>query len=319
MRTAAERPPIVALVGPTGAGKTKLALALGGLRPGGREVEIVSCDSQAVYRGLEIGTAKPLPEERAALPHHLLDVVEPGGDFSAARFAVLADDAIDGIAARGRLPLVVGGTGLYLRALVDGIFAGPSRDDEVRGALEARIAEVGPEALHRELAQVDPAAAARISPRDPVRIVRALEVFTLTGRPITALHEEERGRPKRYRALVLGVTPPRDELYRRVDARARAMFEGGLVPEAAALAREPATADRLARTMGYREALEVDAGAIGLEEAIARTAQEQRRYAKRQLTWFRALEAVEWLPWPPEPAEAAARITRFLTASSAAR
>lgn len=313
MAGATDRPRIVALLGPTGSGKTRLTLALAGLVPSG--VELVSCDSQAVYRGLEIGTAKPLAAERAAVPHHGLDLVEPWEEFSAASFAAIADHAIEGVAARGRVPLVVVGTGLWLRALLDGMFEGPGADPLVRGPLEERVATHGPEALHAELAQVDPEAAARIAPKDRVRIVRALEVFVLTGRTISEHHRRDRERPRRYEALLVGVTPPREELHRRVDARARAMFDEGLVEETRRLAAEPRTAEKLRGVMGYREALLLIEGAIDREEAIRRTALEHRRYAKRQLTWFRAVQGVDWLEWPVDPAPLAARIQRFVARS----
>ncbi len=313
MVSAGDRPRIVALLGPTGSGKTRGTLALAGLVPAG--VELVSCDSQAVYRGLEIGTAKPLSVERAAVPHHGLDLVEPWEEFSAASFAAIADHAIEGIPPRGRVPLVVVGTGLWLRALLDGMFEGPGADPTVRAPLEARVAADGPEALHGELAQVDPEAAARIAPRDRVRIVRALEVYVLTGRTISEHHKRDRERPRRYDALLFGVTPPREELHRRVDARARAMFDEGLVEETRRLAADPRAAAKLRTVMGYREALQLIEGSIDREEAIRRTAIEHRHYAKRQLTWFRAVRGVEWLDWPLDPAPLAARIQRFAARS----
>lgn len=299
-------PRLYAIVGPTASGKTALALEVAARVP----VEIVSCDSQAVYRGLDLGTAKPTPAERAAVPHHLVDVADPAGEFSAATFVQLADEAIAAIAARGRIPLVVGGTGLYLRSLLRGIFEAPPKDEALRRSLEARAAEEGTEALHRELAVVDPAAAARIPPADLVRIIRALEVHRLTGRSISEHHAAHAGGAPRYRAVVFGVTPPRDELARRVSSRARRMFDEGLADEAAALARDPAVRARLERIMGYREALLLAEGELTREDAIERTRLEQRRFAKRQLTWFRAMPEVEWLEWPPSADAIAARIER---------
>ncbi|HWV37618.1 MAG TPA: tRNA (adenosine(37)-N6)-dimethylallyltransferase MiaA [Vulgatibacter sp.] len=300
------RPRLYAIVGPTASGKTALALEVAARLP----VEIVSCDSQAVYRGLDIGTAKPTAAERAAVPHHLVDVADPADDFSAATYVRLADAAIADIASRGRIPLVVGGTGLYLRSLLRGIFEAPPKDEALRRSLEARAAEEGTQALHRELAAVDPAAAARIAPADRVRIVRALEVHRLTGRTISEHHALHRGGERRYRAAVFGVTPPREELARRVAIRARRMFDEGLAEEAAALARDPRVRARLEGIMGYREALLLAAGKLSREEAIERTRLEQRRYAKRQLTWFRGMREVEWLEWPPSADTIAARIAR---------
>jgi tRNA dimethylallyltransferase len=294
---------IAALVGPTGAGKTGLAVALAARVP----LEVISCDSQAVYRGMDVGTAKPSPAERAGVPHHLIDVADPAEELTAARFAQLADAAIADVTSRGRLPLVVGGTGLWLRALLRGLVEAPPRDPAVRAELEARVAAEGAPALHRELARVDPGAAARIQPGDPVRIVRALEVFRLAGVPLSELQLRHAGGAPRYEATVLGVNPPREELHARVNERASSMFARGLEAEAAELARDPAVRARLERVMGYREALLLAGGAIDRDEALRRTAQEQRRYARRQLTWFRAMPEVVWLPWPPDP-DAAARL-----------
>ncbi len=304
---AATLPAVAALVGPTASGKTDLALAIVRHLP----VEAIACDSQTVYRGLDLGTAKPTEAERAALPHHLLDVAEPWEDFSAARYAELADRAIADVAATGKLPLLVGGSGLYLRAVLEGVFAAPPKDPALRAELERHAAAIGPEAIHRELTEVDPATAARLPPNDLVRIVRALEVHRLTGRPISWHHERDRGRPPRYRSRVLVVAPDRDELERRVRRRAEAMFDAGLVEEAVRLAADPRTRARLERVMGYREALLFAGGAIDRDEAIRRTALEQRRYAKRQLTWFRALPAATWLPWPPDPRAAAVELAAF--------
>lgn len=300
-------PKVAALVGPTAAGKTSLALAIARRLP----IEAIACDSRTVYRGLVVGTAKPTAAERDALPHHLLDVVEPWEDFSAARFAELADAAIADIATRGKLPTLVGGAGLYLRAVLEGVFAAPPKDPELRNALERHAVEVGPEAIHRELAEVDPATAARLPPADVVRVVRALEVYRLTGRPLSWHHERDRGRPPRYRATILVVAPERDRLERRIWLRAEAMFAGGLVEEAVGLAADPWIRRHLERIMGYREALLLASGEIDRAEAIRRTALEQRRYAKRQLTWFRALPSAVWIPWPPDPDAAAERLARF--------
>ncbi|HLV61343.1 MAG TPA: tRNA (adenosine(37)-N6)-dimethylallyltransferase MiaA [Fredinandcohnia sp.] len=282
---------LAAVVGPTASGKTALALELARRIP----LEVISCDSQAVYRGMDVGTAKPTPEERAEVAHHLVDVAAIGEDFSVARYIEIADAAIAGVRARGKLPLVVGGTGLYLRALLFGIVEAPPKDEALRARLEA----LGGPALHRRLEEVDPEAAARIPPGDLVRLVRALEVYELTGKPISE-HHRAHVQKARYRALVLGVTPPRAELYRRVDERAVKMVEAGLFEETRRLAKEPAARAHLRKVIGYAEALEVLEGKMGEAEAIARIQQAQRHYAKRQLTWFRKMD-VRWLPWPPDP------------------
>lgn len=313
IRRAAEEaggPILPILVGPTASGKTALALALAERLP----IEIISCDSQAVYRGLDVGTAKPTPQERALVPHHLIDVADPWEEFSAARFVEAAEEAIAQIRARGRIPLLVGGTGLYLRSLIRGIVEAPPKDQELRGRLEARVQAEGPQVLHGELAQVDPETAARLAPADKVRIVRALEVFLLTGIPLSEHHRrhEEATRVARHRSLVLGITPPREELYRRVEFRAAKMFDEGLVEETVRLSGDPANRPRLEKIMGYREALLLAEGKISREEALQATRLEQRRYAKRQLTWFRAMPEVEWLPWPPDPGSVAERIRQEL-------
>lgn len=303
-------PVLPVLVGPTASGKTALALALAERLP----LEIISCDSQAVYRGLDIGTAKPTAEERALVPHHLIDVADPWEDFSAARFVEAAEEAIASIRGRGRIPLLVGGTGLYLRSLLRGIVEAPPKDEALRKTLEGRVEAEGPQALHAELVQVDPETAARLAPADKVRIVRALEVFLLTGEPISLHHRrhEEASRIARHRSLVLGITPPREELYRRVELRAVKMFDEGLVEETVRLASDPANRPRLEKIMGYREALKLAEGLITREEALEATRLEQRRYAKRQLTWFRAMPELEWLPWPPDPDAVAEKIRQGL-------
>lgn len=301
---AREGPVLPAIVGPTASGKTALALDLADRLP----IEIVSCDSQAIYRGLDIGTAKPTPEDRARVPHHLVDVVDPVEEYSAARFVEDAERVIAEIRARGRIPLLVGGTGLYLRSLLRGIFEAPPKDEALRRTLEARAQSEGPAALHAELAAVDPETAERLPPADVLRVVRALEVHALTRKPLSQHHREHEAQPPRHRSLVLGVTPPREELYRRVDMRAESMFREGLQAEAVREAAKPGARAKLEKLMGYREALLLDAGAISYDEALERTRLEQRRYAKRQLTWFKAMPEVEWLPYPPDADTVATRI-----------
>jgi tRNA dimethylallyltransferase len=256
----------------------------------------VSCDSLQVYRGLDIGTAKPTEDERAEVRHHLVDVVDPDEPFSAAAYARLARAALAEIAARGRLAIVAGGTGLYLRALLRGLFEGPSRDDGLRRRLEALAGRFGDARLHRLLARVDPDAAALIRPRDRVRVVRALEVYRLTGRPLT---EQQRGatEPLRgFRPLVVGLDPGRAELRRAVEARTREMLERGLVEEVRALLRRGYGPDlRPLRAIGYRQAVSVARGEMTVAEAERAIVNETMRFAKRQRTWFRHQQPdVEW-------------------------
>jgi len=275
-------PPLIAVVGPTAAGKSALALRLA-RRHGG---EIVSCDSLQVYRGLDIGSAKATREERASVPHHLLDVVEPDAAFSAADYARLARAAIADIRRRGRLPIVAGGTGLYLRALLDGLFEGPSRDEALRARLE-RIAERGSARLHRLLGRVDPEAAARTRPRDRVRLVRALEVFFLTGRPISA-QQRRGGVGLAGPLLLIGLSPGRTALREAVRARTRQMLERGLLVEVRGLvARYGEPLPRPLAAIGYRQAVAVLRGELDEREAEPAIVTATMRFAKRQMTWFR--------------------------------
>jgi tRNA dimethylallyltransferase len=283
--------PLIAVVGPTGAGKSALGLRLARERSG----EIVSCDSLQVYRGLDVGSAKATAEERRAVPHHLVDVVGVGEPFSAASYSRLARAAVADVAGRGRLPLVVGGTGLYLRALLEGLFEGPSRDDALRRRLEGMAERFGDARLHRLLAQGDATAAARIMPRDRVRTVRALEVLLSTGRPISA-HQRAGAEPLHgFRTLVLGLDPPRAELRLRVKARTRAMLEGGLLQEVEALLAAGHPPDlRPLRAIGYRQAVAVLRGEMSVAEAEPAIVTDTMRFAKRQMTWFRHQADVTW-------------------------
>ncbi len=277
-------PALIAVVGPTASGKSALALRLAQERNG----EIVSCDSLQVYRGLDIGSAKATPEERRAVPHHLIDVAEPGAVFSAADYAKLARTAVAEIRARGRLPIVAGGTGLYLRALLQGLFSGPSRDEPLRERLAALAVRFGDARLHRLLSRLDPAAGRRIAPRDRVRVVRALEVFWTTGRSISAQQQAGAEPLQGFRTLVLGLRPDRERLRQAVESRTREMLARGLVAEVAGLlARGLPREARPLQAIGYRQALAVHAGSISLAEAERSIVVDTMRFAKRQMTWLR--------------------------------
>jgi tRNA dimethylallyltransferase len=283
--------PLIAIVGPTASGKSALALRLAREQSG----EIVSCDSLQVYRGLDIGSAKATPAERAQVPHHLLDVVGPGEAFSAADYARLAREALAGIAARGRLPIVAGGSGLYVRALLQGLFEGPSRDDALRARLEGLADRFSDARLHRLLGRVDPKAAARTSPGDRVRIVRALEVYWLTGRPISSLRSAGSRPLEGFRTLVLGLAPDRERLRQAVAARTREMIQRGLVAEAEALlVASGGVVPRPLEAIGYRQAVSVLRGDLDLAEAERAIVTDTMRFAKRQMTWFRHQATVEW-------------------------
>jgi len=292
---------IAVIAGPTASGKTALAVDLA-RRLGG---EIVNADSQQVYRGLDMGTAKPTAEERAAVPHHLLDLVEPGEGLDAARFVALADAAIAAVAARGGVPIVTGGTGLYVRALLHGVVEAPGRDPALRARLEEEAARIGRPALHARLAAIDPEAAARIRPNDLVRVVRALEIAAGGRRP-SELHAAHAFRAERYDAVLLALDPPRPALHARIDARVREMFEGGLLDEARALDARLAGAAPARLPIGYAEAIACVRGALDVEEAVRRVQVAHRRYARRQVIWLRRERGAEWVR-PPYDAESLAR------------
>lgn len=288
-------PALLAIVGPTASGKSELALRLAREHEG----EIVSCDSLQVYRGLDIGSAKATAEERREIPHHLLDVVDPGEPFSAADYARLGRRALAGVAERGRLAIVAGGTGLYLRALVEGLFEGPARDEGLRDRLDGLADRFGTERLHRVLRRVDPAAAARIPPQDRVRVVRALEVLRATGRPISAHHAAPTARLEGFDVMTVGLGPQREELRRRVESRTAHMFERGLLEEVRGLlgrGYEPAM--RPLRAIGYRQAVAVVRGEMDPESARRDIVTETMRYAKRQMTWFRHQSRPVWAADP---------------------
>ena len=285
--------PLVAIVGPTASGKTALALRLARERGG----EIVSCDSLQVYRGFDIGSAKATPEERALVPHHLVDVADPGEVFSAADYSRLARSALGGIRARGRLAIVAGGTGLYLRALLGGLFEGPSRDDALRRRLDALATRFGDERVHRLLARIDPDAAARIPPRDRLRVIRALEVFRATGEPISERQREGAEPLRGFRILIVGLDPGRAALRRAVEERTRRMLALGLVDEARALLARGLPADRgPLRAIGYRQAVAVALGETSADEAEGQIVTATMRLAKRQMTWFRHQADARFFP-----------------------
>jgi tRNA dimethylallyltransferase len=285
--------PLVVVAGPTASGKTALALALAEQFSG----EIVSCDSVAVYRGMEIGTAKPTLAERARVPHHLIDVAEPDQPCTAGDYSRLAREAIVGIGItqRGHLPIVAGGTGLYLRALLDGLFPAPQRYEPLREKLRARAQQKSPTHLHRILTRLDPAAAALIHANDTPKVIRAIEVTLAARAPITQQWEQGRDALTGYRILRLGLNPPRAELYARINRRAYEMFDRGLVEETTQLVERYGFECRAFTSLGYAQAIAVLRGELTRDQAVALVAQGHRNYAKRQLTWFRKDPEIQWL------------------------
>ncbi len=304
------RPRVVAIVGPTAVGKSALALALAE-RLGG---EIVSADSRQIYRGLDVGTAKPSPEDRARVPHHLLDVADPDERFDAARFRALALDAIATSTDRGHPLIVCGGTGLYVRALRHGLFEGPSADAELRAALYERERVLGDGTLHRDLLAVDADAAARLHPRDTVRLVRALEVLRLTGRPISHWQRDHGFGHGDVEMLVLGCTRSREELAARITARAHAMIDAGLLDEIRALwARGFGPELPPLDSVGYREMGAYLRGEAAFEAAFDAFTRATRRLAKRQMTWWRSDPTVVWFHPDRDAAAVSARAAAWLT------
>jgi tRNA dimethylallyltransferase len=282
------------ITGPTASGKTAVGVELARLVGG----EILSLDSMAVYRGLDIGTAKLSPQEREAVPHHLLDLVEPTAEFSVAQYLEKAEQAVGEILERGRRPIFVGGSPLYLKALLRGLFDGPPADWELRTELAEIARREGTAALHARLAEVDPPAAARVHPNDARRLIRALEVHKRTGRPISSFQTQFAADAD----TVAGAPPvfvldwPREELHRRINERVDAMFAAGWIDEVQKLLDRGQTLGRTAaQAVGYREIFDHLAGKRGLEETKQLIKQRTRQFAKRQLTWFRSLRECRWI------------------------
>lgn len=282
--------PLVAIVGPTGSGKSELALVLC-RRFGG---EVVSCDALSVYRGLNVGTAKLPTRERENIPHHLIDVAAADEDFSAARYLELAVPAVEGIANRGRIPFVVGGTGLYLRALLRGLFEGPGRSPEVRERLSRIAGRRGVPALHRILRRWDPDLAARVHPNDRVRLVRGIEVYLSSGQRMSVLMAARRRPLEGFQDILIGLRPSRDSLKERISARVERMFANGLVEEVQSLRERYGQDIGAFKAIGYREVSRFLAGEIDESEARELTALATLQYAKRQMTWFRREPEIQW-------------------------
>jgi tRNA dimethylallyltransferase len=284
-------PLVVVLLGPTASGKTALSLSLAE-RFGG---EIVSCDSVAVYREMEIGTAKPSPAERRRIVHHMIDAAAPSEAFTAGDYSRQARAALAEISGRGKLPIVTGGTGLYLRALVEGLFAAPPRSEDLRERIRRSDTTRGSGWLHRILSRLDREAAKQIHPNDVPKLIRAIEVCLTTRQPITQAWQAGRDALEGYRVVRIGLNPDRKALYERINARAAAMFDQGLVEETRRLVQKYGENARPLTSLGYRQALAVLSGEMSLPDAIQGAQQGHRNYAKRQMTWFRREPDVRWL------------------------
>ncbi len=306
-------PLLLVILGPTASGKSSLSISLGQQFDG----EIVSCDSVTVYREFEIGTAKPSPADRALVPHHLVDVANPGQPFTAGEYSRRARAAITGISSRGKLPIVVGGTGLYLRALLEGLFAGPQRSENLRDRLRDSTARRGTAYLHRILSRIDPASAAKIHPNDAPKLIRAIEVCLASRQPMSHLWQQGRDPIIGFRILRLGLNPDRDQLYTHINARAATMFEQGLVEETRQLLNQhPQLAgDTPFTSLGYKQAAAYLAGELTLAQALTLTQQGHRNYAKRQMTWYRREPEVRWLAGFGDNAEIISQAAEILDRS----
>ena len=285
------RHPLVVILGPTASGKTALSLAIAQKFDG----EIVNCDSVAMLREFEIGTAKPSAEERARAPHHLFDCVDPTGYMTAGEYARQARQVLGEISRRRHLPIVVGGTGLYLRALLEGLFPGPQRSEELRERLRSSAATRGPDHLHRVLGRLDRAAAEKVHTNDIPKLIRAIEVCLASRQKMSDLWQQGRDPLQGFRILRIGLDPDRAALYERINQRAGVMFVTGLVEETRRLAEKYGAAARPLTSLGYKQAVQLLRGELNREQAVSSAQQAHRNYAKRQMTWFRREPEVVWL------------------------
>ncbi|MEW6063935.1 tRNA delta(2)-isopentenylpyrophosphate transferase [Desulforamulus profundi] len=284
--------PLVVIVGPTASGKTDVAIELAKMVRG----EVISADSMLVYRGMDVGTAKPTPEEMQGIPHHLIDIVNPDEEFSVAMYQSAAEKLITEITGRGNLPLLVGGTGLYVRSVIDHYdFTPAPRDEGLREKLKQQAATMGAEAMHRKLAAVDPASAARLHPNDTRRVIRALEVYYQTGKSITEYQYSQQNITPKYRLKMFGLTMDRQLLYRRIEQRVDLMLQRGLVEEVRQLMQRYDAWGTALQGLGYKEIIAYIKGECTLEEAVEILKRNTRRFAKRQLTWFKADKRIHWL------------------------
>ena len=303
-----KKQPLLVICGPTGSGKTSLALSLAEKYP----LEIISADSRQVYRGMDIGTAKATPAERATVPHHMIDLIDPPQEFSVAEFVDLARPLIELITARGNVPCVVGGTGLYIKALVGGLAALPTGDENLRIQLHEREKEEGPGSLFRELQKVDPVTASQLHPHNIIRIVRALEVFILSGEKLSVLKDDHRFADRCYATLQLAPLWSREELFRRIDLRSQEMLKQGFVAEVMNLLEHYPAELKAFQTLGYREVIRYLKNEISADQMLRDIQKFTRQYAKRQLTWFRKEAEIIWVDSSTESGKVIQSIDNFI-------
>lgn len=302
------KPKVVVVCGPTCAGKTSVAISLAEAF-GGR---IVSADSVQIYRYLDIGTAKPTPDEQRRVKHYMIDIVDPDEIFNAGRYAGMAERVVAALGGRNIIPFVVGGTGLYIKALVNGIFQAKSADNTVRERLRAEVAACGTQVLHERLSRCDPEAARRIHPNDTIRIIRALEVYAVTGTPLSEYHRRHRFGDTPFEVLKIGIDIDRDVLYRRIDRRVDAMAAAGLPDEVRSLLdRGYDLRCQSMQSIGYRHMIDYLEKRVSWEDALVTMKRDTRRYAKRQMTWFGRDDQIHWIPAENLP-EMRRMIARFL-------
>ncbi len=316
---ASENPPLLAILGPTASGKSALAIHLAHQLNG----EVIACDSTQLYRGFDIGTGKPTSAERQGIPHHLLDVLNPNEEATAGGYREMALAVLNDLRAREKLPILTVGTGLYLRALFEGLADLPQRSEDLRARLRVSIEKHGPEYLHRLLKRLDPRSAHRIAPADTQKLIRAIEVCILTRKPLTQVHSEGRSPLQGWQIIKIGLQPPREELYARIHTRIDNMLAAGWQDEVTHLLAATSPENRQAAAsapenakpfdfLGYRELAAVSRNELSLAEACAAIQQSTRRYAKRQQTWFRREQSVTWFAGFGDQSQLQAEILRWL-------
>ena len=302
------KPSIVVVCGPTGIGKTSAAIEIAEVFGG----EIISADSMQIYRLMDIGTAKPTASEKARIPHHLIDIIDPDEDFDAARFISLARPLVFDLHRGGTLPVIAGGTGLYIKALLHGLFQARPPEPEIRRRLKDEAAAFGPETLHERLAHIDPQAAIRMHPNDTFRIIRALETYEITGRTLSDHHRTHGFVDSPFRTFKIGLHMERDQLYQRINRRVDRMIAAGLLEEVKSLLQRGYSEDlKSMQAIGYRQMVDYLKGRLEWEEALRILKRDSRRYAKRQMTWFKADPSIGWID-PQRLQDVYPRIKNFL-------